>query len=78
MKTRFWDHPYGLSSTAVQFRDDADPMVYVHSNIGWLPIGNTPKDAVEAEDFAVKLAKGYNLTECSQEMANYMLGEDHE
>ena len=53
-------------------------MVYVHSNIGWLPIGNTPKDAVEAEDFAVKLAKGYNLTECSQEMANYMLGEDHE
>lgn len=76
MKTRYWDRSDGLSSTAVQFRTDTDPMVFFHTNIGWVPIGNTPKDATGAEEFAEKLASGYGLTEANQTQAIYMLGED--
>lgn len=78
IKTRYWDNIDGGSTTAVQFRDDTEPMVFLHSNIGWLPLGNTPKDATGAEAFAKQLADGYGLTEASQEVAQYMLGEDDE
>jgi hypothetical protein len=73
-RTRFWDRPDGITSTAVQFRTDADPMVHLHTNIGWVPIGNTPKDIAEAEKFAEECAVGYNLIERDQAHARYMAG----
>lgn len=72
-KTRYWDNP-GFSSTAVQFRTDTEPMIWMHTNIGWVPIGNTPVDRKEAEHFAEELAAGYNLEERGREFAEYMLG----
>lgn len=78
VKTRYWHHEDGMSSTAVQFRDDADPMVHLHTNMGWVPIGNTPKDVKDAEVFAEQLATGYNLQEANKDVAVYMLGLDDE
>lgn len=76
MRTRYWHDASGLSSTAVQFRDDTEPMVHLHTNLGWVPIGNTPTDATGAERFAEELAKNYNLNEASQAVATYMAGVD--
>ena len=72
-KTRLWESDCG-SNTMVQFRTDSDPMVFIHSNIGWLPIGNAPKTAAEAEKFAAETAEGYDLIEASTEKAEYFLG----
>jgi hypothetical protein len=76
MRTRYWHDFAGLSSTAVQFRDDADPMVFLHTNLGWVPIGNTPPDATGAERFAEEVAASYKLSEASQAVATYMAGCD--
>ena len=73
MKTRFWDSDQG-SSTCVQYRDDAEPMVWMHTNLGWVPIGNSPEDAGEAEAFAVETAKGYGLVERDNDTARAMAG----
>lgn len=74
-RTRFWCDPMWLSSTCVQFRADTKPMVWLHTNIGWIPVGNTPETEKEAESFAIGLAEGYNLTEANQGLAQYMLRE---
>lgn len=76
VKTRFWDSGGGMTTTAVQFRDDTNPMVHLHTNIGWVGISNAPKDAAGAEEMAAKLAAGYNLVEASEEQATYMLGDN--
>lgn len=72
-RTRLWESDCGCD-TMVQFRTDSDPMVFIHSNIGWLPIGNAPKTAEAAEKFALKMAEGYDLVEASTEKAEYFLG----
>ena len=72
MRTRLWEDPEGLSSTCVQFRTDTKPMVWVNTNMGWVPISNTPKDEKEAEQFAEEIATGYHLEESSPERAQYM------
>ncbi len=74
MRTRFWSNPDGCSSTCVQVRDDAQPMVHLHTNMGWVPIGNAPKTYHEAEKFAEEIAKGYGLEEADEEQAIYMAG----
>lgn len=78
MRTRYWDNPEGASSTAVQFRDDTTPMVWMHTNLGWIQVGNSPTDVDEAESFAAKLAQGYGLEERSLRYARYMAGDDNE
>ena len=60
----------------VQVRDDILPMVHVHSNIGWLPIGNAPEDWDAAVAMAERLARGYGLEESSQSRALWMAGAD--
>lgn len=69
-RTRCWESRD--SSTVVQFRTDVEPKVWMHTNIGWLPIGNTPDNEVEAEAFAVECAAGYKLVESPQDRAFYM------
>ena len=49
-------------------------MVWVHSNIGWLGMGNTPENEAEAEKFAEETAEGYGLVETTPEEALYMAG----
>ena len=73
-RTRLWQSDSG-SSTCVQFRTDADPMVFLHTNLGWVPIGNTPEGDEEAEAFAVSMAEGYGLVESSWDTAVVFLGE---
>ena len=68
-KTRLWES----TSTCVQYRTDVTPFVYLHTNIGWVPIGNTPEGVEEAEKFAIKCAAGYDLIESSPERARSML-----
>lgn len=72
-RTRAWESDSG-TSTVVQFRTDVDPMVWVNGNIGWMPIGNTPKDEAKAEKFAEETAEGYGLVECSRERAEWWAG----
>lgn len=72
-RTRYWYSDQG-SSTAVQFRTDADPMVYLHCNLGWVPIGNAPRDEAGAELFAEEIAAGYRLVESDAELALEMAG----
>lgn len=67
-RTRLWESESG-SSTCVQFRTDVKPMVWMHTNLGWVPIGNAPEDEKEAETFAEDVAAGYNLVESSLERA---------
>jgi hypothetical protein len=74
VRTRLWQGEF--SSTAVQFRTDSTPMVWIHTNFGWVPAGNAPEDDNEAEKFAQDIADGYKLQESSQEMALYFLGEE--
>lgn len=74
-RTRLWlaeDHPH--TSTGVQFRTDVEPKVWMHTNIGWVPIGNAPRDEAEAEAFAIEIAEGYDLMEMPEERARYMAG----
>ena len=73
MRTRLWNSENG-SNTCVQFRTDSKPMVWVHSNIGWLGMGNTPENEAEAEKFAEETAEGYGLVETTPEEALYMAG----
>lgn len=73
MKTRLWTNQE--RTTLVQFRTDSKPMVWIHTNIGWLACGNAPEDEKEAEQFAQEIANGWNLKEASHEMAIYFLGE---
>lgn len=61
MKNRFWGSE--LSSTAVMFMPKEDPKVWFHTNLGWVPIGNTPEDSAEAEQMAINLAVHYSLEE---------------
>lgn len=75
MRTRYWESE-GVSTTAVQFRDDTEPMVHIHTNMGWVAVGNAPKDVVGAEKFAEDIARGYHLTETTEEQALYMAGGD--
>lgn len=76
-KTRFWESANG-SSTAVQFRNDADPMVHLHTNVGWVRIGNSPSDEQKAEEMAEGIAEGYGLFEASKLRALYMAGRGEE
>ena len=75
MRTRCWEDPEGCSNTVVQVRDDARPMVHVHSNIGWLPISNAPEDWDAAVAMAESLARGWGLEESSRGRALWMAGE---
>lgn len=61
MKNRFWGSE--TSSTAVMFMPKEDPKVFLHTNLGWVPIGNTPEDEVEALSFAMDIALSYKLEE---------------
>jgi len=72
--TRLWEAEPERSSTAIQFNSEATPKVWMHTNIGWIPIGNSPKDNDEAERFAEDTAKEYGLEESTQERAKYMAG----
>lgn len=76
MKTRIWHNRN--STTMVQFISTANPKVYLQTNIGWLPIGNTPENDDEAQKFAEDCAVSYGLVEGSQEMANYFAGVSDE
>jgi hypothetical protein len=75
VRTRLWRDPEGLSSTAVQFRTDTrDVFVWMHTNIGWVPIGNAPRTEKEAQAFAEDLANSYRLEETSKAVATEFLG----
>jgi hypothetical protein len=72
-KTRAWYNP-GVTDTIVQFRTDVTPFIYIHSNVGWLPIGNCPSDPEKAEKLAERTAKGYNLIEAPEDYAKHLAG----
>ena len=75
-RTRAWESASG-SSTIVQFRTDIDGApVWMHTNIGWIPIGNAPEELGAAEDFAVKAAAGYGLEESPEWRAEELAGWD--
>ncbi len=74
-RTRLWESETG-SSTAVQFRTDREPMVWMHTNLGWIAIGNAPTDQAEAEKFAEECAAGYGLKESTGARAYFMAGFD--
>ncbi len=76
VKTRFWSSDEG-SSTCVQWRDDTDPPVWLHTNLGWVQV-NVDAPHVADEAFAVTLAEGYGLTERSEEYARGMLGGEED
>lgn len=63
MRTRLWLSNSG-SSTAVQYREDIDVRVWVHTNIGWVPASN-----METESEAEKLASSWKLIEADEEVA---------
>ena len=42
-RTRYWASDHG-SDTAVQFRTDVEPEVWMHTNMGWVPIGNCAEE----------------------------------
>jgi hypothetical protein len=73
-RTRLWKSEDGFSTTRVQFRTDCDPMVWMFTNIGWMPVGNSPDDVDAAESFATEVAEGYKLVECCEEEAHYFAG----
>lgn len=72
-RTRCWYSDQG-SSTMVQFRTDLTPMVWMHTNIGWVGVSNAPTDEAKAEQFAVELATGYELKEHDRESAEHFAG----
>lgn len=72
-RTRAWESE-GESSTIVQFRNDQKPMVWLYSNLGWVPIGNTPEDEKGAEAFAEHVADSYGLVEVPTERAEWLAG----
>lgn len=63
MRTRLWLSNTG-SSTAVQYREDTNIRVWVHTNMGWIPASN-----VETESEAEKLASSWKLIEVDEEVA---------
>lgn len=69
-RTRYWCNEEG--NNGIQFRTDCRPMVWYLTNLGWLPIGNTPEDETEAEKFAEEAAGRYN--EVDKKRAEYMAG----
>lgn len=75
-RTRLWEREDRTSSTCVQFRTDATPMVWMHTNIGWLAISNAPPTAPEAEKMAEDMARGYDLTESPPDRARYFAWPD--
>lgn len=75
VRTRFWSGD--MTSTAIQFRDDVEVPVWMHTNIGWVPVSNSSKQEMtleESEKLAEDLAISYELTERSPETAWRMLG----
>ena len=74
MTTRLWETGNPDGGTAIQYNNEATPKVWMHTNIGWIPIGNAPEEDKAAEEFAEETAKGYELTESSQSRAKYMAG----
>jgi hypothetical protein len=74
INTRYWRKPAGESSTAVQWRDDTRPQVWVFTNVGWVPIIGTPADPTEAQVTAEKLATEYGLVEVKKNEALFMAG----
>jgi hypothetical protein len=67
MRTRLWLSNSG-SGTAVQYREDIDVRVWVHTNIGWVPASN-----METESEAEKLASSWKLVEADEEVAREYL-----
>lgn len=78
VRTRAWEAEPGTSSTIVQVRDDAEPRVWLHTNIGWVGVSNAPEGYEEAERFAESMARGYGLAECSPARARFLAGLDGE
>jgi len=74
MRTRYWSN--GEGNNGVQFRTDSEEMVWMATNIGWIPVSNAPKNEREAEKYAEELAEGYSYKETSQEFAKHMAGWD--
>jgi len=72
-RTRAWASESG-TTTVVQFRNDQIPMVWLHANLGWMPIGNTPKDEAAAEKFAEEIADSYGLVEVDEKEAEWYAG----
>lgn len=66
VRTRLWLGEF--TSTAVQYREDLDVRVWLHSNLGWFPISN-----LFTEQQAEELAKGYKLVEADHETAREYL-----
>jgi hypothetical protein len=78
MKTRLWESE--TTNTCVQFRDDFQEMVGMHTNLGWIPLGRGegegegPWTADEAEKKAESIAEAYNLVESPPVRALFMAG----
>lgn len=70
--TRAWTSK--TTPTVVLWRKDIQPMVWLCTNAGWIPIGNTPEDSDAAESFAEEMAEEYQLAECHHSEALYLVG----
>lgn len=64
MRSRFWSR--AESAFAVHFRTDLQPMIWVHTMTGWLPVANTPHDVRAAESFAEGMAREHELDDHSE------------
>lgn len=83
-RPRAWSDPEGCSSTIVLYdphvdRPDLGPRIYMHTNLGWVPLGFDVHDARGPEIVAEELGKGYGLQEVSESKARWLSGaEDDE
>lgn len=74
IRTLAWHDSSGASNTIIQVRDDTTPYVWMHTNIGWVPIGNAPEQYEQAVDFALAFAKEHELEEMPMSLALYFAG----
>lgn len=71
VRTRSW-RSVG-SQVAIQFRTDRPNKVWLHTDLGWVPLSNAPDDEQGAEDFAVKMAADCELDEDDETTARSFL-----
>jgi hypothetical protein len=62
LKPRLWISEDPTSLTQVIFSPNPVTVI-MGTNIGHLPLGNTPDDPYEAEKFAIGIAENYHLIE---------------
>lgn len=73
VRPRAWADPEGCSSTIVLLDEGS---IFLHTNMGWVPVGLQTYDPRGEEVVAEEMAKGYELEEVSEERAWWLSGKE--